>query len=82
MHIQEKGKKMKPTPSLCQLIKPCEYVFQRGIKAYERAETLIDEYISESEISFCENPRVQGYGKGKERRYAIVLTDTNLIQYL
>ena len=73
---------MKPEPSLCQLIKPCEYVFQHGIKTYEMAEMLIDEYISEGELSFCECPRIQGYGKGKERRYAIILTDNNLIQYL
>ena len=73
---------MKPEPSLSQLIEPCEYVFHQGIKTRETAELLVEEYISEGEVSFCESPRVQGYGKGKERRYAIVLTDNNLAQYL
>jgi len=72
----------KPKPSLSQVRKASEYAYHCGIRTEERAEELIEEYMSEGDISPSEKPRVAKYYLGLDKRFAIVLTDTGLEAYV
>lgn len=61
-----------------------EYVYARGKLTRDAAEERIDSLIGEGEISPAEKPRAARYtlSDGVTARWAIVLTDTALSQYV
>ena len=73
---------MKIHARLTDRILACEYVYATGYRTREAAESRIDDWHCEGDISPAEKPRAVAYANADGvQRWAVVLTDTSMAAY-